>query len=291
MGLLRPPGDSITREDRVKLVTAPGRYDAKPYERLDKLPKKKRDEFLALVPEPGQTAEEFASEEKDRLPSHRRAIRFYSYVPNVLDVPDAPGAGAPTGALLSALCAFVEAVFPGTTGEVGPVRPLPEEFFDDEGGQVEAERVLDDLLELVSVDALAVLGLSGSPLFSGPRDELGGLSSFRRRVTVLSVPFHAEGADDARFLRRLFGAVAHDVGHVLGMAHCVFFRCVMNGVATDDAIDLRPIQFCPVCEEKIGFALAGGRGDWRAASRKKLRALFREHGLVAEAEFVERLRG
>lgn len=277
MGLLRPPGETLTREDRLKLVLAPGRYDTALFERLDKR-RKAKDDFLALVPETGQTAEEFAREEKDKLPPHRRAIRFFPYT---------DGENAPTAALLGALARFAEAVFPGAGGEIGPLRPLGPEFFDEAGERVEADAVLDDLLDFVGVDVLAAIALANAALFSGPREVVGGLASFRRRVAVMSIPFQADGADDELFLRRMLGAVAHDVGHVLGMAHCVFFRCVMNGAATDEALDDRPILFCPVCEEKIGIAL-GVADAARLDSRKKLRAFCREFGLVAEAKHLEK---
>jgi len=276
MGLLRKPGETVTREDRARIVFAPGRYDASAFERLE--PGRRKDEFLELVPEAGQTAEEFASEAKERWPAHRRAIRFYPYT---------DGESAPTGALLGALTRFVEAAFPGAGGEIGPARPIPEEFFDEERERAEADAILEDLLDYVSVDALAVIALASAALSSGPRDTVGGLASFKRRVAVLSLPFHAEGADDALFLRRTLGAVAHDVGHVLGMAHCVFFRCAMNGAATDEAVDERPMHFCPVCEEKISIALPHARGV-AAESRKRLRELYREYGLVPEARFVEK---
>ncbi len=293
MGLLRPPGETITRADRVRIVTAPGRYDDRHFERLDP---KTRKGFLARVPEPGQTAEEFAKEEAGRHPRHRRAIRF---------VPCSCGEPAPARALLGALTRYVDLAFPGASGEIGPTRPIPEDVLDQFEERADAERLLDELLPLVSVDVLALIGLAGAGLFSGPRDSVGTQASFRRRVSVISLPFQAEGATPELFLRRMLGAVAHDVGHVLGMAHCVFYRCAMNGAASADELDGRPLLFCPVCEEKIGVALgpppdasepdpkatAGGpaAGDPDPASKeKRLRAFFRENGLVLEAEVLEK---
>jgi archaemetzincin len=52
-------------------------------------------------------------------------------------------------------------------------------------------------------------------------------------------------------LLRTLKTGGHEVGHMLGMHHCIFFECMMNGSNHRIETDNRPIHLCPVCLKKM----------------------------------------
>merc|ERR1719313_365458 len=64
----------------------------------------------------------------------------------------------------------------------------------------------------------------------------------------------------AVFLRRCIQVLCHEVGHLFGIQHCVWWLCVMNGSNGDWESDGRPLALCPTDLAKLhaclGFDLA-----------------------------------
>ncbi len=62
-------------------------------------------------------------------------------------------------------------------------------------------------------------------------------------------------------LRRSCKVLAHETSHLFGIAHCIYFRCLMNGSNHLGESDSRPLHLCPVdlrkLYESIGFDLVG----------------------------------
>ena len=56
---------------------------------------------------------------------------------------------------------------------------------------------------------------------------------------------------EAEALRRGCKVLSHEIGHTLGLAHCVFFECVMNGANSLEETDEHPLCECPVCHRKL----------------------------------------
>ena len=59
--------------------------------------------------------------------------------------------------------------------------------------------------------------------------------------------------------RRLSRVALHEICHMFGLRHCIFFKCLMNGTNCLQENDLRPPHLCPICLHKlqlcIGFDL------------------------------------
>ena len=91
-------------------------------------------------------------------------------------------------------------------------------------------------------------------------------------------------------LRRSIKVLAHETAHMFSLAHCIYFKCVMNGSNHLQESDSRPLSLCPVCLHKlqhsIGFDVAlryrrllhfyGGIGfkyevDWVSRRLKKIK--------------------
>jgi len=74
----------------------------------------------------------------------------------------------------------------------------------------------------------------------------------------------------------------HELGHMFGLDHCVYFECVMNGSNHLDEADARPHHLCPVCLRKLHHTVRFEP----AARYRTLEAFYRQAGMTAEAAFV-----
>jgi archaemetzincin len=69
---------------------------------------------------------------------------------------------------------------------------------------------------------------------------------------------------------RVARTASHELGHCLGMAHCVYYACNMQSTAGMEEDARQPPYLCPICLRKLGYAVctelgAGGetqRAEW-----------------------------
>jgi hypothetical protein len=77
--------------------------------------------------------------------------------------------------------------------------------------------------------------------------------------------------------RRLSRVALHEICHMFGLGHCIFFKCLMNGTACLQENELRPPHLCPICLHKlqlcIGFDLVVRFQELRQPNRTCLRTL------------------
>jgi len=79
---------------------------------------------------------------------------------------------------------------------------------------------------------------------------------------------------------RLARTAVHELGHCMGMGHCVYYACNMQGTASMAEDGRQPPYLCPVCLTKISHAVAcelqGGNEEVRIEYVKK------QYGAIAE---------
>lgn len=153
-----------------------------------------------------------------------------------------------------------------------------------------------DLLALLAGrlpdDAACMLGVTTTDLYPDPRwSFVFGQASLRARVGVCSFArydprFYGERwTDDARrrILHRGCKVLAHETGHMLGIHHCVFYHCVMNGSNNLEESDARPLEPCPIDLRKLHHAT-----DIDPIERwRRLSAVCRELGFEQDAAWYE----
>ena len=91
----------------------------------------------------------------------------------------------------------------------------------------------------------------------------------------------------ARFRKRAYTIAAHEIGHMFGLPHCNYYRCLMNGSNSLRETDASPMHLCPVCLRKLHHV---ARLDLRGRYQRLARVL-RRQGLRDEAAWYRERAG
>ncbi len=106
-------------------------------------------------------------------------------------------------------------------------------------------------------DALAYLALTATDLWPGAGwNFVFGEADVWERTGVWSI--YRNGDPDTDFalcLRRTLSTASHETGHLLRLAHCTAYCCLMNGSNHQEEKDRRPLHLCPVCLRKVCWSL------------------------------------
>jgi len=134
--------------------------------------------------------------------------------------------------------------------------------------------VLTLLKKYVPADAFCVLAITMEDLYPEPSwNFVFGQASLRERVGVYSFArydpaFYGNRREkdyERLLLRRSCKVMVHEMSHMFGLKHCIYFRCVLNGSNHLQESDSRPLHLCPVCLRKlqhsIGFDLVSRYGN------------------------------
>ena len=90
---------------------------------------------------------------------------------------------------------------------------------------------------------------------------------------------------DKVLLRNSCGVMVHEIGHMFGIKHCIYFNCIMNGSNSYDE-SCRQLRFlCPVCLRKLQAAIRFPVPTWLASMRQACEDL----GFPENVEFYDRL--
>lgn len=93
-----------------------------------------------------------------------------------------------------------------------------------------------------------------------------GQASLKERVGVYSFARYDPafyGEERQRGYRKLIlwrscKVLSHEIGHMFGLEHCIYFRCVMNGSNHLKESDARPLYLCPVDLRKLQYSIKFG---------------------------------
>ena len=229
---------------------------------VEPLPEPAAREWLAIHEECGQTFDEFVRTVTP-LPEGERTI--------YLQPVDTDGVLSDT--CLTTLAAFAGAFFQVDVRLRQPLVLEPSSLVtraapDAGTPQVYAGDILARLYADKPADAFCVLGITAHDLFPHPIVTFAfGEASAACRVGVVSVarygpPFceDASGNRPGGMRTRCCRVIAHEIGHMAGLAHCIYFRCLMNGSSSLAESDRRPLHLCPIDLRKlqwlIGFDFA-----------------------------------
>ena len=128
--------------------------------------------------------------------------------------------------------------------------------------QYNASYILRGLEGKLPSDAYCMIAICLTDLY--PRDEWNfvfGLAALRNRTGVFSFARYQESffsdsktyakEDKSQVLLRSAKVMVHEIAHMFGLQHCIYFSCIMNGTNHFEENDKRPPFMCPVCLRKL----------------------------------------
>ena len=99
-----------------------------------------------------------------------------------------------------------------------------------------------------------------------PRDEWNyvfGLADMKAGTGIFSfarhqVGFYAEYSEQTEeeklltWVNKAVGTMTHEIGHMFGLKHCIYYECLMNGTnGPGDGARVKNKTMCPVCLVKL----------------------------------------
>jgi archaemetzincin len=153
--------------------------------------------------------------------------------------------------------------------------------------------ILNALRAGLPKDAFALSGITMTDLYPEPSwNFVFGQASLRDRVGVYSFARYdprfygqAPSADSRKLmLRRSCKVLAHETCHMFGIAHCVWFRCLMNGSNHLAESDTRPLHLCPVELRKLQWST----GFDVVERYRRLLDFHRQEGFEDEAQWLDK---
>jgi archaemetzincin len=142
-------------------------------------------------------------------------------------------------------------------------------------------------------DAVCFLAITMADLYPDEQwNFVFGQASLSERVGVYSMVRYFPGFWGEREsmqgttlpLKRSCKVLVHEVGHIFGLKHCIYYRCAMNGSNSLEESDQRPLWLCPVCLKKLQW----NRGFDIISRYKELKTFYERHNLNEEAAWVAR---
>jgi archaemetzincin len=212
-------------------------------------------DWLANHYESGQTYDEFIRSKPHR-PDARRRVMYLQPLGEFR-----PGESPPLAYLREFAAAFFAlevSVLPSVAVTATQVTTRRNPYTRQR--QLLTGDVLQLLRGRLPADAYALLGITMEDLY--PDDSWNfvfGQASLHHRVGIFSFARYdprfsgepSQGDRLALLLRRSVKVLAHEATHMFGVAHCIFFHCLMNGSNHLAESDARPLHLCPVDLRKL----------------------------------------
>ena len=251
---------------------------------FDPIPEPKPGDWLAVHNERGQTFEEFKASQPNRPGQNLHVI----YLQPLGDfMPEQSPSNDKLREFAAAFFATEVKVLPPVKIDRSTV--VTRRNPTTNNPQILTGDVLNFLKARIPADAFCILAITMEDLYPEPSwNFVFGQASVRERVGVYSFArydaafYGAPRASgyEALLLRRSFKVLAHETGHMFGLAHCTYFNCLMNGSNHLVEADRRPLHLCPVCLRKLQWSI----GFDVLKRYSALEGIYRANGFTDEAD-------
>lgn len=122
--------------------------------------------------------------------------------------------------------------------------------------QLNASDILSVLASKKPSDAYAIIAFTTVDLYpSEAWNFVFGLANLREGVGVFSFARYGDlSHQKQRYTERALKVMTHEIAHMYGLKHCVYYHCLLNGSNNLTETDNAPMHLCPVCLRKLDLA-------------------------------------
>lgn len=248
---------------------------------FEKLGKPKPGDWLFHFHEPGQSFEQYVRSNPVRASARQQVLVFQ---------PVGPFSHVEQGIISKA--ALLAGIWFDLPTRIEQAAALPEKGWhrlrrfpwqDRPTRQYQTGYFLHELLpKMIPEDAVCYLAITMADLYPDEQwNFVFGQASLSERVGVYSMIRYFP-ASRTLALRRSCKVLAHEVGHIFGLAHCIYYRCAMNGSNSLEESDRRPLRLCPICLKKLQW----NRGLDTIRRYEELKTFYQKHHLKEEAAWI-----
>jgi len=160
----------------------------------------------------------------------------------------------------------------------------------DQGLQFNASQILERIKIHRFNNCFALLALTQDDIFPDRVQPFSfGLASPNDKVAIISYARLRRASNsllepDKDLLRRVLKVATHEIAHLFGLRHCIYFQCLLNGSMDLSELDRTPIALCPICLRKIVYSV----GVEPLARYRGLLSFYKNEGLIEEGFCVQR---
>ncbi|CAF1027073.1 unnamed protein product [Adineta ricciae] len=230
------------------------------------IPKPSGSDWLSVQHEDGQTVQQF-----QRTPKTRPTTRCH-----VISIQPIGDFSSPRSPDLDIVCEFSRLFFPGCATEL-----LPSVEFDNKikkridpfsnQPQYLVAGIIAHLKKLQrkrhNRQELFSIGVTMSDIYPRPDwnfvygsasiDDGIGIYSFARLDPLF--PYSLSNSaqrpctepERVLILKRAVSTYVHEVMHLFGLEHCIYYSCLMNGCNCESEMDRQLLYLCPICLKKM----------------------------------------
>ena len=132
--------------------------------------------------------------------------------------------------------------------------PLEDYEFNEKRNQYDASRILTRLMSVPKPkDVNYILYVTGEDLYAGNLNFVFGVALKSYGIALLSTYRLKQGAGLKLFEERIFKEAAHEIGHLMGLGHCIDPSCLMSFSNSLLEVDQKLPMLCKECIRAAGL--------------------------------------
>ncbi|MEM2443629.1 MAG: archaemetzincin family Zn-dependent metalloprotease [Sulfolobales archaeon] len=136
-----------------------------------------------------------------------------------------------------------------------PQKQIPPQYRNVYRGQYEGFKLLQWLSNLRNAEASTLVGVADVDAYVSGLNFIFGIADPKSRAALVFLERLKESNDslNIRFISRVKKEVLHEVGHVLGLRHCINRKCVMVFSNSLYDTDFKEFKYCESCYALLNF--------------------------------------